>query len=234
MEFLLTTFENSQLPLLSALILGLMTAISPCSLAANVTAIAYIGKDVKQKKRVFLNGLIYILGRAITYTTIGLIIYFSSSQFDISGVLQKWGEKLLGPVLIIVGIFMLDIIKINFSLFGKLTKKVQDKNKLGFFGVLLLGIVLALAFCPFTIVLYFVLLIPMTISSSSGLYLPIIFAIGTGLPVIIFAWIIAFAVNIIGTTYKKMQTFELWFRRFIAIVFIGVGIYFISIFIGIF
>lgn len=228
MEILQSLLENSQLPLLSAFLLGLMTAISPCPLATNITAIAYIGKDIENRKKVFFNGLIYTLGRAITYTLIGFIFYFSASQFQVSGFLQKWGEKLLGPILIIVGIFMLDFIKINFPGLGKLNEKMQEKSKSGFWGVLLLGIVFALAFCPYSGVLYFGMLMPITVSSASGLYLPLVFAIATGLPVIIFAWIIAFAIGGVGDIYSKIKTFETWFRRVVAIIFILVGLYYLT------
>jgi len=230
MEFLQSLLGNAQLPIFSAFLLGLMTAISPCPLATNITAIAYLSKNIENRKKVFTNGLIYILGRAVTYTFIGIIFYLGASQFHISGFIQKWGEKLLGPVLIIVGFFMLDLIKIKFPSLGKLSDKMQNNNKIGFFRVLLLGVIFALAFCPYSGVLYFGMLIPMTISSPSGLYLPIVFALGTGLPVIIFAWIIAFAVGKISNIYKKMKLFEKWFRRVVAVVFIAVGIYYLSIF----
>jgi len=225
MEILQDWFDSNQLPFLSAFILGLMTAISPCPMAANITAIAYIGKDINKKRKVFINGLVYTLGRAITYTLIGLIFYFSASQFKIQSFIQEWGEKFLGPVLIIIGLFMLDIIRIKIPGLGKLTEKAEQKSRSGFWGVLLLGIVFALAFCPYSGVLYFGMLIPMTISSSSGLYLPVIFAIGTGLPVIIFAWFIAYTVGGIGSVYNRVKAFEKWFRRIVSAIFIAVGIY---------
>jgi len=228
MEFLQSLLENSQLPFLSAFILGLMTAISPCPLATNLTAIAYIGKDIENRKRVFINGLVYTLGRGISYTVIGLIFYFGASQFEISGTLQKWGDKLLGPILIIIGLLMLDIIKIKLPSLNKYSDKLQEKSRSGYWGVLLLGIVFALAFCPYSGVLYFGMLIPMTINSTSGLYLPIIFAIGTGLPVIIFAWLIAYAIGGVGSVYNKIRVFELWFRRIVAVLFIVVGIYYLQ------
>jgi cytochrome c biogenesis protein CcdA len=230
MEILSTWLENTNLPFLSAFILGLMTAISPCPMASNITAIAFIGKDINNKHKVFVNGLIYTLGRAITYTILGLIFYFGLSQFEISGFVQKWGERLLGPLLIIIGFFMLDFIKINFPGLGKLSEKVEKTSRSGFWGVLLLGIVFALAFCPYSGVLYFGMLIPMTITSASGLYLPLIFAIGTGLPVIIFAWFIAYTVSGVGSVFNKVKVFEMWFRRVVSIVFIGVGIYYTTIY----
>ncbi len=229
MEFLQNWLSSTQLPFLSALILGLMTAISPCPLATNITAIAFIGKDIKNKRKVFTNGLIYTLGRAVTYTGLGLIFYFSASQFHISAFIQKWGEKFLGPLLLVIGLFMLDFIKIKFPEFGKLKEKMEQKSQSGFLGVLLLGIVFALAFCPYSGVLYFGMLIPITITSASGLYLPLIFAIGTGLPVIISAWFIAYTVGGIGSVFNKVKIFEIWFRRVVSVIFIVIGLYYIAI-----
>ena len=227
MEWLHHLLESTDLPILSALILGLMTAISPCPLATNITAMAYISKDIDNKRKVFINGLVYTLGRSITYTVIGLLFYFGASKFVIGGFLQKYGERALGPILILIGLFMLDIIKLNFPAFNSLNEKMQQKKTFGFWGTLLLGLVFALGFCPYSGVLYFGMLIPMTVSSASGLYLPIIFALGTGLPVIIFAWFIAFTVGGISSVYNKIKIFELWFRRIVAVLFILVGIYYL-------
>jgi sulfite exporter TauE/SafE len=204
-----------------------MTAISPCPLATNITAIGYISKDIQSQRRVFYNGLIYTLGRGISYTVIGLIFFFGASQFQLSGFFQLRGEKIIGPLLIIIGLFMLGIINLKIPGIGSLTEKMENNSKGGFWGVLLLGIVFALAFCPYSGVLYFGMLIPMTISSAGGLYLPVVFALATGIPVIIFAWLIAFSVGKIGQLYNRMKTFEKWFRRGIAVLFIGVGIYYV-------
>ncbi len=227
MEVLQNFLETSQFPILTAIILGLMTAISPCPLATNITAIGFISKDIVSQRKVFINGLVYTLGRAITYTVIGLLFFFGASQFEFAGFFQEWGEKLLGPLLIIIGLFMLDILKLKIPGIGSLTEKMETKSNSGFWGVLLLGVVFALAFCPYSGVLYFGMLMPMTISSARGLYLPLFFAIATGIPVIIFAWLIAFSVRSIGNVYNKLKTFELWFRRVIAVLFIVVGIYYI-------
>jgi sulfite exporter TauE/SafE len=227
MEVLLNLLENSQWPIVSALILGLMTAISPCPLATNITAIGFISKDIENKRKVFYNGLIYTLGRAITYTVIGFIFYFSTSNVDLSGPLQQWGEKLLGPILVIIGLFMLGIIKLNIPGISSLQEKMESKSKNGFLGVLLLGIVFALAFCPYSGVLYFGMLIPMTVASANGLYLPVFFAIATGIPVIIVAWLIAFSIGSVGSFYNKIKSFEFWFRRVISVLFILVGVYYI-------
>ncbi len=227
MEFLTNLLDNSSLPWLSALVLGLMTAISPCPLATNITAVGFISKDLKDRNRVFINGLLYTLGRAISYTAIALIIYFGADQFKFSGFFQVYGEKLLGPLLILIGLFMLDVIRIKFPGMSGLTSKMESKTKWGYLDAILLGMVFALAFCPYSGVLYFGMLIPMTVASASGLYLPIVFALATGIPVILFAWVLAYTVSEIGNVYNKVRTFEIWFRRVIAVLFILVGLYYI-------
>lgn len=226
MSFLTNIIENSQIPILTAFILGLMTAISPCPLATNITAIGYLSKDFKNRKQVLFRGLVYTVGRAITYTLIGLIIFFGASQFKISGFIQQWGEKILGPILIVVGLLMLGLIKLNIMGIGKLHDKIEQLNRNRFIDVLVMGIVFALAFCPYSGVLYFGMLIPLTITSVSGLYLPIVYAIATGIPVLIFTWIIAYSIANISLYFKRVKTFEYLFRRVVATVFIGIGIYY--------
>jgi sulfite exporter TauE/SafE len=226
-DFLNSILENTNAPWLTALVLGLMTAISPCPLATNITAIGFISKDIENGNRVFINGLLYTLGRAISYTSIAVIIYLGADQFQFSGFFQRYGEKFLGPLLIVIGIFMLDIIKINFPGLGKLSSRMENKSSWNNIDAILLGIIFALAFCPYSGVLYFGMLVPITIASASGLYLPIVFAIATGIPVIIFAWFLAYTISGIGNIYQKVKTFERWFRRIIAILFILVGIYYI-------
>src|SRR5674536_206465 len=150
MDFLTNLLDNSSMPWLTALILGLMTAISPCPLATNITAIGFISKDLENHNSVFFNGLFYTLGRAVTYTLIPLIIFLGADQFKFSGFFQRYGEKIIGPLLLIIGIFMLDIIRINFPGLGRLSEKMEKKKSWGFLDAALLGMVFALAFCPYS------------------------------------------------------------------------------------
>ncbi|MBE0674743.1 MAG: sulfite exporter TauE/SafE family protein [Bacteroidales bacterium] len=227
MEFLLNLYENTTLPWVTALVLGLMTAISPCPLATNITAIGFIGKDLENRNRVFYNGLFYTLGRVITYTSIALIIYLGADQFRFGGFFQRYGERLIGPLLILIGIVMLDLIKIRLPGITGIASKMENRKKWRYIDAVLLGILFALAFCPYSGVLYFGMLVPMTVASASGLYLPVIFAVATALPVILIAWLLAYTVSGIGVVYKRIRMFEIWFRRVIAVLFIGVGIYYI-------
>jgi len=225
-EFLSNLYATTSIPLVSALVLGLLTAISPCPMATNITAIGFIGKNLADKNRVFYNGLIYTLGRTVSYSVLALILFFGADQLKISGVFQRYGEKIIGPLLIIIGIFMLGVIRLNFPAFNKLSERCQNRSKFNFWGVFILGLIFALAFCPYSGVLYFGMLIPLTISTS-GLHLPIAFAIATGIPVIIFAWVIAYTLSGMGNLYKKIKSFEFWFRKVVAVLFIGIGVYYV-------
>ncbi len=226
-QVLNSLIDNSSFPVITAFLLGLMTAISPCPLATNITAIGYISKEVENKRRVFYHGLIYTLGRAFAYTALAVIIFIGADQFMVSGFFQQYGEKIIGPLLLIIGILMLDIININIPGLGWISDRYKKKGVKSSWDVFLLGAIFALAFCPYSGVLYFGMLIPMSISSASGLYLPAVFAIATGIPVIVFAWLIAYTISGVGSLYKKVKIFEYWFRRAIALLFIGVGLYYI-------
>ena len=234
MDFLQSLLETYNIPIVSALILGLMTAVSPCPLATNITATAFISKNISSKRKVFLSGLLYSLGRGFSYTVIGLILYFGASKFHIARFFNQNGEKFLGPLLILIGLIMLNIIKLNFlgksSFQEKLSDKFKDKGLLGSF---LIGVVFALAFCPYSGALFFGILIPMTIASADGLYLPIIFAFGTGLPVILFTYLLAFTAGKVGVFYNKITKIEKVMRTVAGVVFILTGLYYISIFVGI-
>jgi cytochrome c-type biogenesis protein len=228
MQFLQTLLDNMQAPLLYAVILGLLTAISPCQLATNITAIAYISKDIQHKNTIFTNGLFYTLGNAAGYLSIGLILFLGASKFHVSKILVSNGKIMMSILLIIIGVLMLDIIKIKFPSFGRLTEKFQHKQKKGNkLNAALLGFIFAITFCPYNAVLFFGMLIPLTITSVWGLYLPIVYSIASGFPVIIIAYLLAYSIAGIGNFYNRIKAFQLWFNRFVAIIFITVGVYFI-------
>jgi len=226
MEFLQQLADSSNIPLLTAFILGIMTAISPCPLAMNITATAYLSKEITNKRRVLFNGIFYTFGRMFSYTALASIIYFGTSKFHVARWLQQIDGLWIGIALVIIGILMFDFIKFNIPFLSKLTNSVSQKNlKRNYLNAFLLGLLFALAFCPYGAVLYFGGLIPLTLASSTGLLLPPVFAFATGLPVIVIAWLLAYSVSNIGNFYNRMKSFEKWFKRVVAVIFIGVGIY---------
>lgn len=233
MDYLQSILDSYNIPIVSAFVLGLMTAISPCPLATNITATAYISKNISSKRKVLLSGILYSMGRAFSYTVIGLVLYFGASKFHVARLFQQNGEKFLGPLLIILGLIMLNIIQLNFLGKSNFQEKLSERFKdQGLWGSFLLGVVFALAFCPYSGALYFGMLIPMTISSTSGLYLPIVFAIGTGLPVILFTYLLTFAAHRVSGIFNQITKVEKVMRYVAGIVFVLAGLYYVSIFAG--
>jgi cytochrome c biogenesis protein CcdA len=224
--------DNYLLGLASAAWLGILTSISPCPLASNIAAISYIGKNTGKAREVLLSGLFYTLGRALAYLAVGMII--TSSLLTIPAVaifLQTYMNKILGPVLVIAGILLLDIIPLSFmnSNSSGLAEKASKIG--GMTGAFLMGIVFALAFCPVSAALFFGSLIPLALKFKSGIIMPIVYGIGTALPVVLFAFLIAFSVQSVGKAFNKLKSIEIWARRITGAVFILAGIYLILVYI---
>lgn len=229
MDFLQNLLDNSNISVITAFLLGLLTAISPCPLATNITAIGFISKDIGNRNKIFLGGLLYTLGRVVAYTVLGIILISilkeGSSMFSLQKSISKYGEILIAPVLIFVGVFMLFGDRLNLPKFGFSGTGKAEKLK-GNLGSLLLGVLFALAFCPTSGLFYFGMLIPMSAAEPGGYLLPIVYAVATGLPVILVAWILAYSVAGIGKFYNRIQVFQKWFNRVVAVLFIAVGIYY--------
>jgi cytochrome c biogenesis protein CcdA len=229
MDLINALIDNYNIPLLTSFLLGILTSISPCPLATNITAIAYISREIKTIKNTLLNGLFYTLGRGISYTLLATLIYFGLSTFKISSIFQGWGDKVLGLVLIIIGLIMLGVIKINLGGHNdKIEKAKEWLAKKGYIGSLLLGVLFALAFCPYSGVLFFGVLIPLVLKSAESLLLPPIFALGTGLPVIIFSFLIAFSMQKVSRAFKIVQKVEKVMRYAVAAIFLIAGIYYLQ------
>ncbi len=229
MEWLQTLLESSSTPILTAFILGLLTALSPCPLATNIAAIGYIGKNIDDRKRIFRNGLLYTLGRVVAYTLLGVVLITlikgGSSLFGIQKFIGKYGELILPPVLLLIGLYMLFGSKLRLPSFG-FNGGGERFAKHGSWGAFLLGVLFALAFCPTSGVFYFRMLIPMSATATMGYLLPAIFAIATAFPVLIVAWVLAFSAEQIGKVYGRMQTIQQWLNIAVGILFILVGIYY--------
>ena len=229
MDFLQNLLDNSNIPVITAFLLGLLTAISPCPLATNITAIGFISKDIGNRNKIFLGGLLYTLGRVVAYTVLGIILISilkeGSSMFSLQKGINEYSEMLIAPVLIFVGVFMLFGDRLNLPKFGFSGTGRTEKLK-GNLSSLLLGVLFALAFCPTSGLFYFGMLIPMSATEPGGYLLPVVYAVATGLPVVLVAWILAYSVAGIGKFYNRIQIFQKWFNRVVAALFIAVGIYY--------
>jgi len=216
----------------SALWLGILTSISPCPLASNVAAISFLSKKIAHPALVFISGLAYTLGRMVSYAVLGWIIVNSLlSVPQVAQFLQKYMGKALGPLLILTGFILLEIITIRLP---GLSLSQKHHNKLveaGVPGAFLLGAIFALAFCPVSAALFFGSLIPLALQSKFGVTLPFIYGIGTGLPVLVFAITIAIGVSSLNRWFHKLTKIEFWMRKITGGIFILVGIYYIGIYV---
>lgn len=222
---------NSGLPVATAFVLGLLTAISPCPLATNITAIGFISRDIGNRKRIFRNGLLYTLGRIITYTLLSLLVIpilrEGASMFAIQKGISQWGEWIISPLLLLTGGFMLWGQRLNLPKFGFSGDNEKLQNLKGGVGSLTLGILFALAFCPTSGIFYFGLLIPMAAISTGGMWFSVVFAVATALPVAVVAWLLAYSIAGIGRFYNRLQVFERWMRRIVGWLFTGTGLYYL-------
>ncbi|MHC4424433.1 MAG: aromatic aminobenezylarsenical efflux permease ArsG family transporter [Planctomycetota bacterium] len=212
---------------LSALWWGILTSISPCPLATNIAAVSFISRRVGRTRVVFLTGLLYTLGRMLAYVVLGIFLVTSVlSVPQISHILQKYMNKILGPILIFVGMILLELIAFSISGPG-LSEKMQKRvESYGILGAGLLGIIFALSFCPISAALFFGSLIPLSVKYKSGFTLPALYGLGTGLPVFLFAVLMAFGAQSVGKAFNKLTQLEWWIRRITGVIFIVIGIYF--------
>jgi cytochrome c biogenesis protein CcdA len=212
----------------SALWLGIMTSISPCPLATNVAAISFLAKKITHPFLVLLSGVAYTIGRMATYAILGFIFINSILSIpQVAQFLEKYMVKAFGPILIVTGLILLDVIKINFPGLSLSQKHHNKLAEAGVPGALLLGAVFALAFCPVSAALFFGSLIPLALQSKFGVTLPFIYGIGTGLPVLMFAIAIAMGVSSLSRWFNKLTKLEYYMRKVTGIVFILVGLYYV-------
>jgi len=221
--------KSINIPVLSALLLGLMATLGPCTLATNIAALAYISRKITDRKYAVVTASLYTFGRMVTYTALGIfIIAIGISTPAISNFVQEFGAKVLGPFLIIIGVLLLFIDRISFGQGGNrladMGSKVADWGMIGGFP---LGVIFALAFCPYSAVLFFMVLIPMALKTAEGVTLPAMFAIGTGLPVIVFGVALSLGIAGAASWIEKISSAEKVVRILVAIAFICVGIYYV-------
>lgn len=221
----------SNFPLVAAFFIGIMMALSPCPLVTNLTAIAYTSRKIGHSKKTFWVGLAYTLGRMFTYVALAsMIVYIGVSVQGVSAFLQAYGEKFIGPLMILIGLVMLEVIKLDFKVAGpRLDGLKEILSEKGYLGSFLLGVVFALAFCPFSAVLFFGMLIPLALKFSDGILIPSAFAFATGLPVILMSLVLVNSASKMGMIMNKVQVFEKRMRQFVAAVFILAGIYYVYI-----
>lgn len=210
----------------AALWLGILTSISPCPLATNVAAVSYIARRIDRPWSVLLSASTYSLGRAGAYAAVSAVVVLGLlSVPGPSQLLQRYMNKLLGPLLVLVGMYLLDLLRFGLSTAAgsdRLHKKAADG---GAWGAALLGALFALSFCPVSAALFFGSLVPLSLQHGSRVVLPVVYGLGTALPVALLAVLAASGTKALSATLKRVGTFELWARRATGVVFLAVGVY---------
>jgi cytochrome c biogenesis protein CcdA len=216
----------------TALWLGILTSISPCPLATNIAAVSFLGRRVDSPLAVFGGGLLYALGRTIAYVTLGaLLLAGLMSAPGVSSFLQKHLTDFVGPLLIVVGLFLLEAIRVRLPGLGRSGENLQGHfSSRGMWGATPLGALFALSFCPLSAAFFFGSLLPLALRMESSVLIPAIYGFGTALPVVLFAMLIALGTRGLGIALKRIAVIERWARRVMAVIFIGVGIYMTIVF----
>ncbi|MFW5893746.1 MAG: aromatic aminobenezylarsenical efflux permease ArsG family transporter [Verrucomicrobiota bacterium] len=213
--------------ILTALWFGILTSISPCPLATNIAAISFISRKVEKMRIVLFSGLLYAVGRTLAYLVLGALIMAGLlASGEIALFLQRYLNQALGPILILVGMLLLGLLQTAGSVTLVSSGMQERAAKGGSCWAGLLGILFALSFCPVSAGLFFGVLIPLAAAKQSVFLLPTVYGIGTAAPVIVFALLIAFASQRLGSAFNRLTQIEFWVRRITGLIFIVAGIYY--------
>ena len=228
MDFIQGIIDNSGIPALTAFLLGLMVALHPCPLAANVAAMGYLAKDAHRRRSVFTNCLAYIAGRILAYSLLGVVLIAvlrgSGGVEAVGRWFAEWGERVLAPVLIAVGLYFI------LERFIHKHEHCPDvaahgRRFRGVWGSLLLGVLLALSFCPESAIVYFGILMPLSARSAGGYLLPVVFAVGTSVPAVLLAWGVAYGMGGTSAMKRRMGVAQRWINIVVGVLFIGAGVF---------
>jgi len=214
--------------LAAALGSGIVTSLHPCPLTTNVAAITFLAGWTTSLRQTVWTGLVYTLGRVFTYVCLGILLVSLALSIPTLAVsLQSWASRLLGPFLILTGMLICGLIALpkpraTAAGEGRLARMAQRKM----LGSFVLGVVLALTFCPASAGLFFGVLIPLAVSEGSGLLFPAAFGVGTGLPVLVIVLLISTGVTTLERGMKNRDALETWVPRIAGVALILVGVYY--------
>jgi len=211
----------------TALVLGLLMILDPCTLFTSVAAIGYIDREMQNRRRVLVTGLMFILGKLITYFLLSVPFLMGAQTEGIQHFLHEWSEPLLCAFMLICGITLLFSGHHHHEHDHGMSKWLQTvDDKSSWLWAFMLGIFFAIAFCPHRLIYFFTMIdITITMAPHWQWLMPVLFGLGTGLPIIILAWIICYSAITTEVLKSKMHRFEHWLRYVCAVLFIGYGLY---------
>jgi cytochrome c-type biogenesis protein len=221
--FFVLVDETREIPLLAAFLLGLVGALAPCQLTGNISAITYYGNRSLQTKKQWVEALFFILGKIVVFSGLGLAVWIIGREFqDAITTYFSFFRKLMGPIIIFIGLFLFGVFKLNWI--SRFSSRISVKNRGGIWGSFLMGVSFSIAFCPTMFVLFFLTLMPMVLKLSYGAILPPIFAVGTSIPLIIFMLILWY-LGADGALMKKSRKIGVTVQKTAGIILIILGIF---------
>lgn len=214
--------------MIAAFWLGILTSISPCPLASNIAAVSFIGRNIESRHYGLLAGIVYTAGRMAAYLAVGAVLVTGILSVPVlAGFLQDSMNRIMGPLLFLVGLLLLQVVRIPIPSLGAGNRLQGLAERGGVWGAGLLGMLFALSFCPISAGLFFGSLIPLSVQNNSRLLFPALFGLGTALPVALFAVVLALGTNVLATAFNRVSQFERWARRITGIVFVLAGSYYV-------
>lgn len=215
------------LALLSAVGLGLLTAISPCPMATNIAAISFLARRTTSSRRAVAGGIAYSLGRTLVYLGLGVILTGGLLSIPaVSQFLAVHVNAVLGPLLILVALVLLRLVTMTWSLGGDGATMQRWGERGGLLASFGIGILFALAFCPTSAALFFGALIPLAVSEGDAVTLPAAYGLATALPVLVFAVLVVVAAQAASRLFNRLSGIEAWMRWITGGVFLAVGLYY--------
>lgn len=213
--------------LLTSLLLGFLMILDPCTLFTSIAAIGYIDREMQNRKRVLITGGMFVMGKLVTYVLLSIPFIMGAHTDGIHHFLEHWGEPLLAAFMLVCGVLLLFSGHHHHDHDHGVSKWLQTvDDKSSWLWAFMLGIFFAIAFCPHRL-MYFFTMIEMSVSLESAWtwVMPVVFGLGTGLPIMVLAWLISYSVVNTEVLTKKVQSFEKWFRYACAVLFLGFGVY---------
>ncbi len=223
----------ANLPLVYPFLVGVIMAINPCNMGVDLAGIAYVSLKLDNPRGAVYSGTFYTIGRALTYAVFGLLIFaFGSAVSDLAPVLQTYENLILGGSLVLIGVVMLGVVKLNFSLSdANKPKRSLDMSDKGLLGALAMGVASSIALCPCTAVVFFGLMIPLSMEANiAGMSFPVFFGLGTGLPIMAFALLLGMSTKFAQSYLNSILKYEPFARKIFGAGFAIYGIYLLWMF----
>jgi len=207
-----------------ALWIGILTSISPCPLATNIAAIAFLSRHGERRRAMAWGSAAYIAGRMVAYTALAMLLAAGLlSAPSVSAFLRSKLEGLLGPGLILAGMVVAGWLPMKIPGSGGINQLGTRLATKGFLGEFAMGAVFAMAFCPVSAFLFFGGLLPQILETGSTVALPLAYGIGTALPVILAVALLAGGLAVAGRRLKILQRTGEWLQQATGIILILIG-----------